>query len=130
MGVAVSDPGGKLARPLIALIRSKDRPWLDLLEPLLREHMPHEIVIGYPRRLDGSPGTLAGAVEELAGALKRVSGACVILRDESLTTVEAAEKLAEAGMRRRARRGKIDAAAAAVILQDYLDSRPDSGTKP
>lgn len=129
MGVAISDPGGKLARPLVTLTRPKERPWLDLLEPLIRQHGPDEIVIGYPRRLDGSPGTLAAAVEELARGLGRISGVSVVLRDESLTTIEAAAKLAESGMRRRARRKKIDTAAAAVILQDYLDSRPKPGAE-
>ncbi len=123
MGVAISDPGGKLARPLVTLVRKKECSWIDLLAPLLREHGPDEIVIGYPRRLDGSPGTLARKVDDLAAEMERVSGVRVVLRDESLTTVEAAEKLAESGMGRRARRGKIDVAAAAIILQDYLDSR-------
>ena len=123
MGVAISDPGGKLARPLATLLKRKECSWVDLLSPLLREHNPGEIVIGYPRRLDGRPGTLAPKVDDLAADLERFSGVRVVLRDESLTTVEAAEKLAESGIRGRARRRKIDVAAAAIILQDYLDSR-------
>jgi putative Holliday junction resolvase len=122
IGVAVSDEGGRMARPLEVLRAPEGRLPYARLEALVREYAPAAVVVGDPRRLDGSPGTLARAAKEFAGRLGKRSGVRVLMRDESLTTCEAEEKLREAGANRRKRRSLIDAAAAAVMLQDYLDS--------
>lgn len=121
VGVAVSDEGARLARPLKVITVSARRSLLEDLAALVREFTPGTIVVGHPRRLDGSPGTLAATVEEFAARVEQRFGVPVILWDERLTTQAATEKLREAGMRRRKRRAMVDQAAAAVILQDYLD---------
>lgn len=128
MGVAVSDPSGKLARPLPVLVRRKGHAWAALIAPIIREHSPSVVVIGNPKRADGSPGTLAPAIQGLAGELSGICGAEIFLLDESLTTLEAAAKLRQAGLGRKRRRARLDSAAAAVILQDFLDSRKAGGS--
>jgi putative Holliday junction resolvase len=128
-GVAVSDEGGSLARPLATLAETNAPRLAASLARLVAEHRPSEVLIGNPRRLDGTPGTHAAAVEALAAtlrALPAIAGIPVILWDEALTTVEAHARLLEGGAGRRKRREAIDRAAAAVLLQDYLDHRRGS----
>lgn len=80
------------------------------------------IVVGHPRRLDGSPTQITGHVEALAGALRELVQVPVVLQDERLTSLEAEARLAEREKDWRTRKQKLDAAAAAVMLQDYLDT--------
>lgn len=82
------------------------------------------VVVGWPRRLDGSPTTQTPIVEAFANALKAQIDLPVILQDERLSSHEAESRLATRESDWRKRKAKLDAAAAAVILQDYLDSRP------
>jgi putative Holliday junction resolvase len=76
-----------------------------------------------PWRLDGSLGPQAEKVMAFAARLRRSLPVPVVTWDERLTTVAADELLAEAGVRRRDRKSRIDRAAAALILQGYLDAR-------
>jgi RNase H-fold protein (predicted Holliday junction resolvase) len=73
--------------------------------------------------LDGTLGSRAEEVLAFVERLRRVVPVPVVTRDERLTSVAAGERLAEAGVRRRERRSRIDQAAAALILQEHLDSR-------
>jgi putative Holliday junction resolvase len=122
IGVAVSDPGGRLARPLATLAAGPGRDPVRALEDLARGQLPGVIVVGDPRRLDGSPGSHSAAAAGFADLVRKRLGLPVVMWDERLTTVEAGEKLREAGAGRKKRRALMDAAAAAVILQDYLDA--------
>jgi len=123
IGVAVSDEGRRLARPLRAVPGGRPAAAAGSLEPLIREFAPGEIVVGLPLRLGGARGTHADAAEGLAAAVRARFGIPVVLKDERLTSVEAQERLRAGGAGRRKRRELADAAAAAVLLQDYLDSR-------
>ena len=123
-GVAVSDESGMLARPLTTIAAEAPECLLAALAAIIAEHRPSALVVGNPRRLDGTPGTHAAAVEALAEALRARVALPVTLWDEALTTVEAHARLLEGGARRRKRRTDIDQAAAAVLLQDFLDHRP------
>lgn len=123
IGVAVSDEGGQLARPVKTITVRPGRPPVEEIRGLVAEFSPGEIVVGIPRRLDGSPGTLAPAVERFAAEVADAVGLEVVLWDERLTTEAAREKMIEAGAGRKRRRNDLDRVAAAVILQDYLDSR-------
>jgi putative Holliday junction resolvase len=76
-----------------------------------------------PYRLDGSVGPQGEKVAAFAERLRRSLKVPVVLRDERLTSVEADERLAAAGVRRRDRREKIDRAAATLLLQEYLDEQ-------
>ena len=82
-----------------------------------------ELVVGLPLRLDGSQGPQAEKVMAFVERLRRVVGVPVVTRDERLTSVEAGERLREAGVRGRARKVRIDQAAACLILQERLDER-------
>ena len=90
---------------------------------LVREHGVEEVVVGIPWRLDGSLGPQGEKVMGFVEALGQVLKVPVVTWDERFTTVAADELLAEAGVRRRDRKARIDRAAAVLILQGYLDAR-------
>jgi putative holliday junction resolvase len=86
------------------------------------------VVIGWPRRLDGSATDQTKRVETFARAIEAQTAVPVVLQDERLSSREAESRLAAREPDWRKRKAKLDAAAAAVILQDYLDSRPRIAT--
>jgi putative holliday junction resolvase len=123
IGVALSDETGTLASGLVTLEAVGPRKDAQALAALVREHDVGEVVVGLPLRLDGSLGPQAEKVVALVERLRRVLRLPVVTRDERLTSVAADERLAEAGVRRRDRKARIDQAAAALILQEHLDGR-------
>ncbi len=133
IGLAVSDAGGVLARPLETLDRGAGSgeaqavaAVTDRVRRLAAEGDPIEaIVVGLPRRLDGSPNEQTPLVERFALALGDAAQVPVVFQDERLTSREAESRLALREKDWRKRKALIDAAAAAVILQDYLDARRD-----
>ena len=129
IGVAVSDVTGTLARPLGVLQTSGlegdaiDRAVAELARLAAEEDGLASLVVGLPRRLDGSPNDMTQRVLAFAAALGARIGVPVILQDERLTSREAESRLALREKDWRARKKQIDAAAAAIILQDYLDEQ-------
>ncbi|HEY6425438.1 MAG TPA: Holliday junction resolvase RuvX [Pseudonocardiaceae bacterium] len=126
VGVALSDPSGMLATPLVTL--SRDRTGgadLDALAALVVEHEVVEVVVGLPRTLAGEHGPAARGAQDYARALEKRVGAGVAVRlvDERLTTVTAARVLAERGVRGRKQRAVVDQAAAVEILQSWLEAQ-------
>ena len=127
VGVAVSDETQTLARSLTVLHRrSKAKDFEDLAR-LAREQEARAIVVGLPLSLDGSEGPQARRVRRYADALGEALAAQgltvpLVFHDESMSTVTAAEVMIASGRKRRHRRRQIDAVAAAVILQNYLDT--------
>ena len=85
------------------------------------------VVIGWPRRLDGSPTDQTKTVEAFARAIEGQVAVPVVLQDERLSSHEAESRLAVRESDWRKRKAKLDAAAAAIILQDFLDSRTRPG---
>jgi|SRR6186713_1198878 putative pre-16S rRNA nuclease len=129
IGVAVSDATGTLARPL-GVLRSAGlgRDALDVVVREIARLAGEEdgvgaIVIGLPRRLDGTPTEMTPRVEQFARALGAKTSLPVALQDERLSSREAESRLALRDQDWRSRKAKLDAAAAAIILQDYLDGR-------
>jgi putative Holliday junction resolvase len=124
-GVAVSDVSGTLARPYRVL------PGRDVLAAALaiveqfREEGIAALVVGLPRRLDGGDTHVTAQARAFGEALAARTGLRVVFEDERLTSVEAESRLAELEPDWRARKEKIDAAAAAVMLQDVLDRGAD-----
>lgn len=129
MGLALSDRTGTLASPWRLVVRPPSeaetlRTIVAEIERLAAEDDGLEaVVVGWPRRLDGSPTHQTPQVEAFARALEARVAMPVILQDERLTSREAEERLAIRERDWRRRKARLDAAAAAVILQDYLDSR-------
>ena len=126
IGVAVSDLTRTLARPHTALpTTGLDGNALEVslgeIARLADEDPLDAIVVGLPRHLDGSANTMTPRIERFAAKLRDRAGVAVILQDERLSSVEAESRLATRTKDWRARKARLDAAAAAVILQDYLD---------
>jgi putative Holliday junction resolvase len=82
------------------------------------------VVLGLPRRLSGEPNEQTARVQKLASLLKTMIVIPITFQDERLTSREADERLAARNPDWRRRKAQVDAMAAAIILQDYLDSRP------
>jgi putative Holliday junction resolvase len=129
VGLALSDATATLASPWKMVDRPpSERATVDLLmrdiEDLLADADGLEaIVVGWPRRLDGTPTDQTAHVESFRGALERRVHVPVILQDERLSSHEAEERLSVRERDWRRRKAKLDAAAAAIVLQDYLDQR-------
>lgn len=121
VGLAVSDPTGTIAQPLDTLAAEPGDTLAQRLAEVARRNEAERIVVGLPRRLDGSLGPEAKAARELAAELRRSSRLPVELVDERLTTAAAERSLLESGMRRQKRRANIDRVAAAILLQSHLD---------
>jgi putative Holliday junction resolvase len=128
IGVAVSDQTGLIATPLDVIHRSSKKKDFARIARLVREHSAGLIVVGYPLNADGTAGSQAQRVERYAVALSEALrldglGLPVIMSDEYGSTKRAQALMIGAGRRAKDRRLRLDAAAAAVILQDYLDER-------
>jgi putative Holliday junction resolvase len=123
IGIAISDPLGMLARPLSVLERSDDTADIATILRLVKEQQVGMIVAGLPLSMNGTIGAQAEKVRQFADKLKSASAVPLEYRDERLTTV-AAKSIMEANGKKRERyvkKGAYDAAAAAVILQSYLN---------
>jgi putative Holliday junction resolvase len=123
IGVALSDETRTLASGLVTLRSVGPRRDVRQVAALVREHAVGELVVGLPLRLDGARGPQAEKVMTLVERLRRALPIPVVTRDERLTSLEATARLAEAGVRGRARKARIDQAAACLILQELLDER-------
>ena len=123
IGVALSDETATLASGLPTLRSIGPRRDAQAIASLVREHGVGEVVLGMPLRLDGSLGPRGEQVTAFVERLRRSLRVPVVPWDERLSSVAADELLAEAGVRRRDRKSRIDRAAATLILQGYLDAR-------
>lgn len=124
IGVAISDELGMTAQGVATVARKNRETDLEAIAALVRRYAVEKIVIGYPLRLDGSEGIQCEKINRFARRLEDRFSLPVLLRDETLTTVEAEEILRDRGVRPEKRREVIDRVAAAIILQGYLDKLP------
>lgn len=120
IGVAVSDPTGWLASPIEVYQRRGIRIDAEHMGDLAREFEVSGIVIGLPKNMNGTEGPQAEKTREFAATLSAWD-LPVTLWDERLSTVEATRRVAEGGRKRRGGPLRVDAEAAALILQSYLD---------
>ncbi len=128
IGVAACDATGLIASPLRVIGRTSKAEDFAKIARMVREQGAEGLVIGHPLNADGSAGPQAHRVERYAAALTdalHTDGLMVqvLLWDEHMSTQRAQEIMLETGRKARERRGWIDAVAAAVILQDYLDEQ-------
>ena len=127
-GVAVSDELLITAQPLETIRRkheNKLRQTFARIEEICQEYGAQRIVVGLPKRLDGSEGERAAACRAFAEDVKRRTGLETLMWDERLTTVEAHRVLDEAGLDYTEKAQVVDKLAASLILQNYLDANPE-----
>jgi putative Holliday junction resolvase len=127
LGIALSDPTATIARPLTTLVRrpGKRAPIRAILD-LCAEHSVDTIVVGLPLTLAGADSEWTREVRAFAASIEARAGVPVALVDERLSSVAAERAVRGIGLGKRAReqRERVDASAAALILQAYLDRLP------
>jgi putative Holliday junction resolvase len=129
IGLALSDETRMLAQPLATLTRrtGKRFPMREFLT-LLERHAVSAVVVGLPLDQDGAEGEAAAAARTLAARIARSSGKPVELWDERFTTARALQAVREMGGTIRGRKDDVDALAATLLLQHYLDAKRGSAT--
>ena len=126
-GLAICDETETLASPLTTICERRDEPRLEKVAQLALEHHAAAIVVGHPKNMDGTCGESAERAARFAEALRDKTGLPVELWDERPTTVSAHGYLNETDTRGKKRKAVVDTVAATIILQNYLDSRRQSG---
>ena len=125
VGLAISDDEASLAFPLETVERTSLLAVLSRIAAITEEREVRHIVVGFPLRLDGTRGGAARRAEAFAKQVAERTGLEVELWDERFTTASAEESLRRGGVPGRRRRELVDQAAAALILQSYLDARSE-----
>ncbi len=129
LGLAISDASRTLARPLEAIAVRSGADAIDRVARRIDQLTAEDdglatIVVGLPKRLDGTPSDATVRVTAFIAALARRTKVAIVTEDERLSSREAESRLAIGERDWRRRKARLDAAAAAVVLQDYLDRRP------
>lgn len=134
IGVALSDPTRTLATPLTTIHEKDKGLQIKRVAALASEHEVAQLVVGIPYMLDGSVGDMAEMAEKFAAKLEATTGLPVARWDErfSSITAEDALRVADGGRKKKKKKGqhdkgRIDQAAAAVLLQEWLDGAARSG---
>ncbi|HUP28518.1 MAG TPA: Holliday junction resolvase RuvX [Chloroflexia bacterium] len=122
IGVAVSDPLGMIARPVETVQSVSLNVDVARIADIARRLEAEAIVVGDPLHMNGDPGAMSNRAHKFGALLEQISGIPVSYCDERLTTVEAQRILQESGVPPKKMREQIDAMAAAVILQSYLNT--------
>jgi putative Holliday junction resolvase len=130
IGVALSDPLGYTAQPLLTLWRKSRGEDLRSLLRLFRRYEVGAIVVGNPLHLSGNMSAWAAKVQAFAAELGTRSGLPIVLWDERLSSVAAHEILDEAGHDRRDRKQVIDQVAAVVILRGWMEAKEEAAARP
>ena len=126
VGVAVTDDFRMIASPVATVMRGKDE--LQQLRELVERYGVTGIVAGLPKGMSGREGQQADDVRSYAGSLAESLGLPLRFWDERLTTAMAERSLIEAGRSRSQRRDVVDAVAAALMLQSYIDTVVSQGS--
>ncbi len=122
-GLAICDELELLASPVGTVAEPDADQLLEEIAAVVVREGVRELVVGYPRNMDGTRGESARRAEEFAKALRERTGLPVTLWDERLTTVSAIGFLNETNVRGKKRKAIVDTVSATIILQEYLDSR-------
>jgi putative Holliday junction resolvase len=126
VGLAWSDGETSIALPHKTLSATNRGALLSALLAEIADLAVAEVIVGLPLQLDGTEGEAARRSRLLATQLEKATSARVVLWDERLTTVSAERALREAGIKARDQRGKVDRAAATILLQSYLDAHTET----
>ena len=122
-GVALSDPTGFLAGSATTIHSRKEEVVLSELARMVRENQVDELVMGFPRNMDGTEGPRAELYRAFAAQVEEATGLKVVLWDERRTTVEAHNILSAHNYHGPKRKNTVDAVAASLILEGYLAFR-------
>ena len=125
IGVAISDPDGRVALPRKVLKRTSLEKDLETISDIIEENQVFMLVIGHPISLSGGKSRQTLLVEEFTEELKNNIDIETVLWDERLSTSEADKSLSSMGTDSRKRKDRIDGIAASLILQNYLDKNRD-----
>ena len=129
-GLSVSDPSGFLAGSPGVIHEWNYDKLVDKLADFIGQNKIEEIVLGWPKNMDGTAGPRAEKCEKLAEDLRARTGLPVVLWDERRTTVAAHDILHQSGKKMKKHRQTVDAVAASLILQGYLDRKRREARKP
>lgn len=130
IGLALSDPEGRFALPLRVLERTSDAAAIAAIADIARAEKVELLVVGEPRRLGGGESPMLERARGFGEKLGAATGLPLEWIDEAFTSAAAAERLREAGLDARRARGKLDAVAAQILLQEALDRRRPAGELP
>ena len=119
-GVAISDATGLLAGFTTVIHSRKAEQVAAELHKLIQQHKVDELVMGFPRNMDGTEGPRADLYRAFAGQLEELTGMTVNLWDERRTTIEAHQILHTGGKKMKQHKNTVDAVAATLILEGYL----------
>ena len=119
-GIAISDPTGFMAGFTTTIHAYRPEQVAQAVADLAAERGVEELVLGYPKNMDGTLGPRAKKAEALAALLKDTAGLPVVLWDERRTTIDAHQILMNNGKNAKKRKKTVDAVAAALILEGYL----------
>ena len=122
-GMAISDKSGFLASSLCVIEEKSDKRLVIKIADLAKENKAEILVVGLPKNMDGSEGESAIRARELAQQISERSGIPYVMQDERGTTITAHAYLSAGEVYGKKRKQKVDAVAASIILQDYLDSQ-------
>lgn len=122
-GIAISDPSGSIVGTTQVIHQRSREKTAAEIQALIEQNGVGELVMGYPKNMDGSEGPRAVLYREFADYLEEVTGLKPILWDERWTTVAAHNILTENGRHGKKRKNTVDAVAASLILEGYLASR-------
>jgi len=124
IGVALGDPQGILASPLTIIHRQDEAADTEAIISIVNQYQVGQIIIGLPRSLDGTLGKQAEKVKTFVRALCGYTSVPMKFRDERLSTVLARRLMRDTGSKKKRKvKAHDDAAAAAIILQGYLDEK-------
>jgi len=123
VGVAVSDELGLTAQAVAVIANTGEDDVMEAIAALVEQYDAARIVVGLPKRTDGTLGPEAENIRAFGQRLAGFVGIPVEYWDERFSTAEAERMLISAGLRRSRRRQVVDQVAAGIILQGYLDSR-------
>jgi putative Holliday junction resolvase len=127
VGVALSDPEEILATPVTAVLRDDDESAISGIVELVRNNNVNRIIIGLPYSLSGGQSSQTISTLRFVDKIKDALSVEIVLEDERFSSSVAQRLLSQAGNKKKKDKGKIDAAAAAYILQGYLDKKRIQG---
>ncbi len=130
IGVAVSDATRTIARALTVLKRKSRQEDYSAIVRLVAEQQANLLIVGLPIPLSGIEGEKVAWVRDYAAGLEQNLAIPLLFWDEALTTVQAYDSMRQRGRRMKQAKERIDAVAAAFILQSYLDAQIEQGTPP